>query len=285
MQGRLMSVRWLRLQKLAVHTHGDILVAYLGLVAFLSSKICERIDPSVDIFLFEIIHSHRLSFVRSSPAVLREVESYSDGVFRLGDAEVAPVVDAMSPLDFRSTFQIPAKDGTFLAASFFPKITLLAIILSYAILRKVYHHYLPDGVRHRSSLSSSSEKAQLTAKSQLTNFETSTGAELHTRYGIITDYKNYVYFKGMKFASADGVYCSRNVIVNGKMLVAIRDLISIVSIKAVGSRFTNVYAYEVDGNTVKDSVPGHVHLARSVAAKRDGVSLRNRERGVFQKKK
>jgi hypothetical protein len=233
--------------------HADVLVAYLGLVAFLSSKIRERIDPAIAIFLFEIIHSHRLSFVRSSPAVLREVESYSDGVFRLGDAEVAPVVDAMSPLDFRSTFQIPAKDGTFLAASFFPKITLLAIILSYAILRKVYHHYLPDSVRHRSSLSSSSEKAQLTAKSQLTNFETSTGAELHTRYGIITDYKNYVYFKGMKFASADGVYCSGYVIVNGKMLVAMRDLISIVSIKAVGSRFTNVYAYEVYGNAVKDT--------------------------------
>ncbi|KAF4322194.1 hypothetical protein BBI17_001905 [Phytophthora kernoviae] len=34
----------------------------------------------------------------------------------------------------------------------------------------------------------------------------STGAELQTRFGLISDYNNYVYFKGMKFASADGVY-------------------------------------------------------------------------------
>jgi hypothetical protein len=68
-----------------------------------------------------------------------------------------------------------------------------------------------------------------------------------------TAYNNYVYFKGMKFASADGVYCSGYVIVNGKMLVGIKDLLSIGLIKATGARFTNVYVYEVDGNTVKDT--------------------------------
>ncbi|POM57868.1 Transmembrane protein [Phytophthora palmivora] len=37
------------------------------------------------------------------------------------------------------------------------------------------------------------------------------------------------------------------------MLVAIKDLLSVIIIKAVGSRFTNVYVYEVEGNTVKDT--------------------------------
>lgn len=57
----------------------------------------------------------------------------------------------------------------------------------------------------------------------------------------------------MKFASADGVYCSGYVIANGKLLVGLRDLLAIVTIKLLGVRFTNVYVYDVDGNTVKDT--------------------------------
>jgi hypothetical protein len=236
--------------------HADVLVVYLGLVALLSAIIRERIDPSVAIFLFEIIHKHRLSFIHVSPAVRHQVVSYSDNVFRMGYAEVSPAVDAMSPIDYWTSFQIPSKDSTFLAASFFPKISLLGTIACYAALRKVYRYYWPERLHPRSSQSyerSANEKTALTLKSNLTNFEISTGALLQTRFGIISDYKNYVYFKGMKFASADGVYCSGYVIANGKYLVGSKDLLAIFTIKLVRARFTNVYAYEVDGNTVKDT--------------------------------
>ncbi|KAL4106365.1 hypothetical protein PRIC1_004416 [Phytophthora ramorum] len=236
--------------------HADVLVVYFGLVGLLSSAVRERIDPAVAIFVFEIIHMYRLSLLRASSAVLNEVISYSDTVFQLGDADVTLDVDSMSPLRFWSAFQIPQKDGTFLAATFFPRIILLATITFYAILRKVYWHYHPEEVRQRSSQSknqSANEKADVSLKSQLTNFEISTGAELQARFGIISDYKNYVYFKGMKFASADGVYCSGHVILNGKYLISSKDLLAIIMIKMVRARFTNVYVYEVDGNTVKDT--------------------------------
>lgn len=121
------------------------------------------------------------------------------------------------------------------------------------MLRKIYRYYHPDLARHRSSQSkshSAGETAQ-SLKGNLTNFEISTGAELQTRFGMISDYNNYVYFKGMKFASADGVYCSGYVIVNGNFLVGSKDLLAIVMMKLVRARFTNVYTYEVDGNTVK----------------------------------
>lgn len=57
----------------------------------------------------------------------------------------------------------------------------------------------------------------------------------------------------MKFASADGIYCSGYVIMNGKFLVSSKDLLAIAMMKVVNTRFTVVYAYEVDGNTVKDT--------------------------------
>eukprot|EP00644_Phytophthora_capsici_P001171 jgi/Phyca11/556329/estExt2_Genewise1Plus.C_PHYCAscaffold_860111 len=244
----------------AVHVHrelvhADVLVLYLGIVAFISWVFRERIDPSVAIFLFEIIHKHRLNFIKISPAAFNEVVSYSNRVFELGNAKKTPSLEGMSPLNFWSTFQIPAKDGTFLAASFFPKITLLSIVAFYAILRKIYRRIYPEPIQQRATSTnrSANENAATTLKGHLTNFEISTGAELQARFGIISDYKNYVYFKGMKFASADGVYCSGYVIVNGKFLVSSRQLLAVVMIKLTRSRLTNIYVYEVEGNTVKDS--------------------------------
>ncbi|ETK95624.1 hypothetical protein F441_01518 [Phytophthora nicotianae CJ01A1] len=236
--------------------HADVLVVYLGLVAFLSWLARERIDPSVAIFMFEIIHKHRLSFIKISPPILRKIVNYSNSVFQLGNAPKSAAVAEMSPLSFWRTFQIPTKDGTFLAASFFPKISLLGMIGCYAVMRKIYRYFFPERVQHRSGQStnvSGNEKAALALKGNFTNFELSTGAELQTRFGIISDYKNYVYFKGMKFASADGVYCSGYVIVNGKYLVGTKHLLAIIMMKLVRARFTNVYTYEVDGNTVKET--------------------------------
>ncbi|KAL4138728.1 hypothetical protein PRIC2_002232 [Phytophthora ramorum] len=236
--------------------HADIMVVFLSLVGFLSSIFRERIDPAIAIFLFEFIHKYRLTLIRSCSAVLEEVETYSEAQWKIGIAHVTPVIGEMSPLRLWSSFEFPAKDPTFLFASFFPTIYLLAAISCLAIARKVYHYCYPEPARQRSSQSkdiSGNEKSATMLRGIFTNFEIATGAELESRYGIITDYNNYVFFKGMKFASADGVYCSGYVIVNGKFLVATKDLLSIIIMKAMGSRFRNVYAYEVDGNSVRDT--------------------------------
>ncbi|KAI9989920.1 hypothetical protein PInf_020215 [Phytophthora infestans] len=126
----------------------------------------------------------------------------------------------MSPLDFWSTFQIPKKDGTFLAASFFPKISLLGLIVCFALLRKLYRHFYPEPIHQslssQSKNQSANEKTALTLKGTLTNFEISTGAELQARFGS-------------------------------------NDLLAIAMIKLAHARFTNVYVYEVEGNTVKET--------------------------------
>ncbi|KAE8967631.1 hypothetical protein PR002_g27999 [Phytophthora rubi] len=246
-------------QEIFIHkelVYADLLVVYLGLVGLLSTAIRERIDPGVAIFLFEIVHVYRYNLLRAVSGVLNEIVSYSNTLFLLGDEWVPPVVYAMSPMDFWSAFQIPTKDVTFIATSFFPRLMLLLTIAHYAMIRKIYRHFYPEDIDTKSGQTadrSGNEKAALAQKGHLTNFEISTGAELQTRFGVISDYKNYVYFKGMKFASADGVYCSGYVIVNSKFLVASKDLLAIVMLKLVRARFTNVYAYEVEGNSVKDT--------------------------------
>eukprot|EP00644_Phytophthora_capsici_P012616 jgi/Phyca11/547011/estExt2_Genewise1Plus.C_PHYCAscaffold_230207 len=236
--------------------HADIMVIVLSLVGFISSIFRERIDPAIAIFLFECIHKYRLTLLRTAPAVVEKVSVYSDKQWDLGIAKVTPVLAAMSPMRMWSSFQFPAKDPVFIIVSFFPTTYLLVTISALAIVRKLYKWQHPDVVHPRSSQStdtSGNEKTAMTTKGIMTNFEISTGAELQSRFGLISDYNNYVYFKGMKFASPDGVYASGYVIVNGKFLVSTKHLLSIAIMKLLHARFTNVYAYEVDGNTVKDT--------------------------------
>ncbi|KAE9038278.1 hypothetical protein PR003_g5989 [Phytophthora rubi] len=236
--------------------HADLMVIFLSLVGFVSAVFRERIDPSVAIFWFELVHRYRLTVLRSSSAVVDEITTYSSAQYNIGTANVTPVLASMSPMRLWSSFQFPENDSTFLAASYFPTTYLVVGISCFALFRKVYRHCHPEETRQRSSQStdtSGNEKTAMTMKGIVTNFEISTGAELQTRFGLISDYNNYVYFKGMKFASPDGVYCSGYVIVNGKYLVSTKHLLSIVLIKLLHARFVNVYAYEVDGNSVKET--------------------------------
>ncbi|KAL4161777.1 hypothetical protein PRNP1_002329 [Phytophthora ramorum] len=247
-------------QSMRVHKeimHADIMVVFLSLVGFISSIFRERIDSSIAIFLFEFIHKYRLTLLQTSSAVVEKVTVYSDSKWELGVAKVTSVIAEMTPMRLWSSFQFPAKDPTFIVASFFPTTYLLVAISCLAIFRKVYHWYNPDKSRQRSSINTSdasnNEKAATSLRGILTNFEISTGAKLQTRFGLISDYNNYVYFKGMKFASADGVYCSGYVVVNGKFLVSIKNLLAIVMIKTFRVRFIRAYVYEVDGHTVKET--------------------------------
>ncbi|KAG3249107.1 hypothetical protein PI124_g6225 [Phytophthora idaei] len=246
-------------QTVPIHSelsHADLLVMFLSIIGLIGRFTRERIDPAFALFLFEIIHSNRLGIIRGFSSVMKAVVSHANTEYRAGIATVTDAQKALSPMRLWTTHMLNGIDFGFLAASLFAKVLLVALVLVYVGLRKVYHHFYPDqkplGITGRSTGDrSNNEKAATAQKGNLTNFELSTGAGLEARYGLISDYKNYVFFKGLKFASANGVYCSGYVVANGRFLVGSKDLLSIIMIKAFRSRFTNVYVYAVDGNTVQ----------------------------------
>ncbi|EGZ26239.1 hypothetical protein PHYSODRAFT_484074 [Phytophthora sojae] len=235
--------------------HADLMVMFLSLFGLVGHIAKERIDPMVGVFLFEAIHDNRQPIVKMAPAVFQRVRSYSDKEYRLGIAAVTEAQQAMSPMRLWTTDKLTSVDNGFVVSSFYPKYILMGTLISFVVVRKIYKRIYPDplapSITGRSGDRSTNERAAIAQKGNLTNFEVSTGAELTTRYGLISDYKNYVFFKGLKFASPDGVYCSGYVVVNGKYLVATEDILTIAMIKAVQTRFINVYAYEVDGYTVQ----------------------------------
>ncbi|GMF20395.1 unnamed protein product [Phytophthora lilii] len=235
--------------------HADLMVMFLSLFGLVGHIAKERIDPTVGVFLFEAIHDNRQPIVKMAPAVFKTVRAYSDKEYRLGIAAVTDLQREMSPMRLWTTDKLTSIDNQFVVASFYPKYILMGTLISFVVVRKIYKRIYPDplapSITGRSADRSTNERAAIAQKGNLTNFEVSTGAELQARYGLISDYKNYVFFKGLKFASPDGVYCSGYVVVNGKYLVATEDILTIAMIKAVQTRFINVYAYEVDGYTVQ----------------------------------
>ncbi|KAJ0399661.1 hypothetical protein P43SY_005267 [Pythium insidiosum] len=87
----------------------------------------------------------------------------------------------------------------------------------------------------------------------LTLFEIATGAELQSRFGIVADYDNCIIIKGMKYASADGIFCNGFVIARGKYLVATSDILAIIVLKLTRVRLKNVFIFEVTGNSVQQT--------------------------------
>lgn len=93
----------------------------------------------------------------------------------------------------------------------------------------------------------------LTQKRVLTLFEIATGVELEARVGLMSSYENYLFIKGMQFASADGIYSSGFVIANDKYVLEAADYWSIVFMKLLGRQYKHVFVYAIDGSTVQQT--------------------------------
>ncbi|KAL4161804.1 hypothetical protein PRNP1_002356 [Phytophthora ramorum] len=246
-------------QRIPIHSelvHADLIVVFMSVFGLIGHLSKERIDPAFALIIFEVIHSYRQIIIRCVHPVVIAITEFSNAEYRLGIVPVTEAQRVLSPMHLWTTHQLDGINFRFIFISIFPKYVMISFVLGFVTARKLYQ------VFHRKSLGavvtatsstdrSANEKAATAQKGNLTNFEISTGAELEARYGLISDYKNYVFFKGLKFASADGVYCSGYVVANGRFLVGSKDLLSIIMIKAFRARFTNVYVYAVDGNTVQ----------------------------------
>lgn len=236
----------------------DMLVLMLGLASLIGWAANERVDPAFVILLFVVVHTNRLAVIRLLPSFSEYLADYAATEYFDGIMSVSAIEASMSPLRLWTTHRLKHIDAQFLAKSFFPKFMVLIIVACYAGARKAYHQFFPDQVIVRSGRSSatkqsSGSEAEFLEKRYLTIFEIATGALLRSRFGLISDYNNYVMIKGLRYASADGIYCSGYVIANGKFLVATVDIFAIALIKLMRTRLYNVYVYEVDGNSVQQT--------------------------------
>lgn len=229
----------------------DLLAHYLSIARIIGNLSSERIDPAVSIVLFYTGFKQRLAITKLFPSMVKKLVDFADYEYMLGLAVQDPSVPTISPLQVWTIHQMPKPGKGVLFATLFPVASTLVFVILYVVVRKAFRRFRPDLTKKWKMNSTKNLKSG--SSQSLTQFELASGVELQARYGVVTDYENYVHIKGMKFASADGIYTSGFVIVNGKYLVDSDDLFTIFFMKLVRVRFKNVYIYEVDGNTVKET--------------------------------
>lgn len=234
--------------------HADLMNVYLSFVSVLGYIFRERVDPSLVVLLFEIGFSNRLTISRWIPSLEGAIADFANMDYLLGQIEVNDVLAAVSPMKLWTIHPLTGNAKAFIASSMFPILITLVIVLFYIACRKIYRHFYPETFyKQTMTESSTNEKTVQQQKLSLTLFEIATGAALQNKFGVISDYENYLFIKGTKYASSDGIYCNGYVIANAKFLVATSDLLSIIMMKITRLRFTNVYVYDVDGNNVKQT--------------------------------
>lgn len=234
--------------------HADLLNVYMSFVTVLGYVFRERIDPTLVVALFEVGFGFRFEIIHWIPVLDATVTEFAVANFTLGIVEVNDILANISPMRLWTVHPLTANAKYFILASMFPIVSTLTVVLVYILCRKIYRHFYPEKVCTQTMTESSvNERTIREQVLSLTMFEIATGAALRSKFGVLSDYDNYLFIKGTKFASSDGIYCNGYVIANDKFLVATGDLPSIAAMKITRMRFTNIYVYDVVANDVKQT--------------------------------
>lgn len=247
------------LQTLSIYesiTHADLLSLYLCLAGVIGMVFRARVDPLLAVICFEIGYGCRRAILQWFPALFAIASDYAHAIYASSTRAAMEGQSNITPMQFSTTFETQASGKVILAVLVAVPLSV-GLILLYVAASKVYFHFFPDKLLVLRSKNTSNtnksdnEDALLAQKRQFTLFEIATGAQLENRFGLLSHYITCVFVKGTKFASPDGIYSNGFLIANSKFLVQARDLVWIVLMKASQSRFTNIYVYELQGNSVQ----------------------------------
>ncbi|GLD98679.1 hypothetical protein PINS_up007396 [Pythium insidiosum] len=253
-------------QRILVHPEiikADLLTVFMGCAGLVGRLFKERIDPAMVVILFLIGFNYRESIAPLFPLTRQYAVSVANDEYLKGMASILPKHASITPMRLWTAHPMVKMDGVFILAAVFPIIFTFAFVVAFVPARKIYRFFFPAVkivMSRATDQSTKDQDALLSWKGTLTIFEVATGAPLQNRVGLVSDYDNCVYIKGLKYASPDGVYCNGYVIVRGKFLVATGDLFVIALMIITKVRFENVYVYEVSGFRVE-------HTARLVYPK------------------
>lgn len=232
----------------------DFLALYFSFIGFIGNVLKERIDPALTIGLFYIGFEQRIAVTKLFTRLSARAAAASITEFDLAMSDTDAELESISPLRFWSPHHVQKRDPAFIMALVFPVFSTFLLVFAHVAVRKVHRYFYPDKLLvQRVTGVSEDEEQLLKLKHDLTQFEIATGAALQNRYGVVADYNNCLYVRGVKHASADGIYSSGYVVANGKFLIQTDDLVSIWLMKLLRRRFRNVYVYEVDGTAVKQT--------------------------------
>ncbi|KAE8907167.1 hypothetical protein PF005_g22653 [Phytophthora fragariae] len=247
------------------------------MTSVLSYLFRERIDPVLAFALFELSFAYRVEFVKSSPTLRDIIVDFADTNYWLGIVDVSPFLAQLSPMKFWTVHAIVSDRKLVVLSTVVCIFGSMIWLVVYLCLRKGYRYVKQKrtAADRRTNVYKAGTNGLTTDEGQLTSFETATGSALSRRYGVISGYDNYVVRDNKRYASVDAVYGNGYLVANQKFLVVTEDMMSLLSMKISGVRFTNIYVYAIlpNGgvnqtaqlvypNTISWSDLGHLGVAK-----------------------
>ncbi|TYZ65709.1 hypothetical protein PybrP1_007729 [[Pythium] brassicae (nom. inval.)] len=235
----------------------DLLTLYLGLCAILGKLMQERIDPLLAVATCSIAFAYRYEVKLWFPALVDDMAAFYAAFYDFATFPRLDGQEKISPMRYWAVHKLSREDIPlrFVFVALAPMLGMLGCVMLVAIAKKASRRIA--GAQLRSAASSAPTRSAGSIASDdgsrdsvFTFFEIATGAALEARFGLLADYDNYLFIKGMKFATPDGIYSNGFVIVNQKSLVQAADVWLILLMKLLRVRYTNVYMFEVKGSTV-----------------------------------
>lgn len=235
----------------------DLLCIYLSFCGILGVVLRARVDPLLAVLCFMIGYELRDQLIHMFPATAKAVALYAYYTFTDGVPARMEGQEFVSPMGYWTSHLLNNRTATFVCQQLLPVFSTLVLVVAYIICCKIFRFFVPEKLHiirsSNNTGASGGEDALLVQKRVLTLFEIATGAELASRFGLMSSYENYLFIKGMKFASADGIYSNGFVIANDKYLVQTDDFWKIVAMKMIRRRYANIYVYEITGSTVQQT--------------------------------
>ncbi|GAB9477233.1 hypothetical protein Gpo141_00014296, partial [Globisporangium polare] len=243
---------------MAIYTsiiYADLLTIYFSICGLLGYIFRERIDPIVAMISFHVGFTYRVAIIGWFSSIHETVGTFSSDFYLRGMQKRIEGQTKVSPMQFwvpHNVFPVPSN---LIASVLMPIFSTLVFVLLYIAVKKIYRHLYPDPlhiVKLTGNTAISEDEANMRQRlSVLTIFEIATGAQLANRFGLVCEYDNCLFIKGMKFATPDGIYSSGFVIASQKYLIQANDVWTILLMKLIRLRYTNIYMYEVNGSTVE----------------------------------
>ncbi|GAB9473971.1 Transmembrane protein [Globisporangium polare] len=237
----------------------DSLCLYLSLCGLMGIIFRERVDPMLAMLCFAFGFELRGSLMHTLPKTSEAVGNFGLRTFLENEAPRLENQESISPMSYWTSHELHDRSPLFILQSLAPLLVTLVVILAYIIACKIHRYFFPEKlhiVRRSNTTNTSGTSGRedaLLQKRVLTLFEIATGAELEARFGLMSSYENYLFIKGMKFASADGICSSGFVIANNKYALKADDYWSIVLMKLLGGQYKNVFVYAIEGSTVQQT--------------------------------
>uniref|UniRef100_K3X062 Uncharacterized protein n=1 Tax=Globisporangium ultimum (strain ATCC 200006 / CBS 805.95 / DAOM BR144) TaxID=431595 RepID=K3X062_GLOUD len=251
------------LEEITIFPHvleADLRSIYVSLCGVLGILFRERVDPVLGLVTFEFGFAYRHGILKLFPSLISKVQAHAYNQYMSGLATGNKYQQLVSPMYFWTARRLGSRSLSFVVTMLFPVFTGLLVVIAWIMARKIYRHFYPDLIHVQHSRLgtgtpsvSGNEETLLALERKLTVFELATGAELRRRFGFLSDYENCKFIKGVKHASADGIYGNGFVIANGKFLMQTEDFWAILIMKVLHVRYQNIYVYELEGTTVKQT--------------------------------